>query len=734
MPKDVDSVRPDPAAENGSASDEPRRLHLTLRGWVLGTALLLMGMTLLLCAMLAVDLYSNFRDRFEQRLTLASNGRALALAEELRLLGRGLQAAQLAGRSADAVAQAAASVLGLRAAVLAADGRAIALAAPDGTLSHPASAADPALAQLLLDAAARDWTLSDLLETDVFGRAVLLLVRQPDGSGIALALDLAAIAHGLHERRVSPSSFTGVVDSNHRHIARSENHERALGTASPSWFVDAVQQGGRRLVHGRTQFGAAVVAGWAPVPGTGWLLATAEMQSTFEAGLRGALLRLALGMLLLLAAAIAIITFVARRLRRTSAAMARVVRGEDVPLSATADVTEFGELHRALLQADAEARRQRELREALMQNAPDLMSIKDRQGRYLMVNAAVEAAFGKPAAEMMGRRFSDVLPPDSARELEAADAAVMASGVVHSGTEAVPMPAGIRHYSTTRVPWRSLDGEIIGVIKISRDITALHKASARLAEAQDTLQQSNRLSAAAALAGGLAHELNQPLAALGNYLAAALRLLQAGRDPAAAQEAVGRALAQSRRAGAIVQGLRSFVGSASPQREAVPVLPLLRESLELAQLDAAGHGPQLVLRPPPASLQVLADRVQVQQVLVNLIRNAQEAMEGQAEQVLTIGAAAEGEMVVFSVRDTGRGLPPDHTDKLFRPLRSDKQRGLGLGLSICQTILEAHGGSIEAVPGPGGMGAEFRFRLPRVAARSAPRLARGNARGAASAA
>ncbi len=184
-------------------------------------------------------------------------------------------------------------------------------------------------------------------------------------------------------------------------------------------------------------------------------------------------------------------------------------------------------------------------------------------------------------------------------------------------------------------------------------------------------------------------------------------------DLARISKALSLAVDQTMRSGEIIRRLRSFVarGEVARRPEAVP--KMIEEASALGLVGAKERSVAVTLAIEPDVPQVLADRVQVQQVLLNLIRNGIEAMEGCPERTLTIGAAAWGSMVALSVTDTGAGISPAIESQLFQPFVTTKREGMGIGLSVCRTIVEAHGGRLWVEANPAG-GSVFRFTLPVV--------------------
>jgi two-component system sensor kinase FixL len=248
-------------------------------------------------------------------------------------------------------------------------------------------------------------------------------------------------------------------------------------------------------------------------------------------------------------------------------------------------------------------------------------------------------------------------------------------------------------------------------------------ADERLERLQSELIEASRLSAMGEMASTIAHELNQPLSATASYLQGSLRLL--GREPLdqlLVREALAGANEQILRAGAIVRRLRDFVASGEIERRCENLPQILEEAGSLAMIGAQRRGMTLHFAIEQDVDLVLADRVQIEQVVLNLARNAIEAMERCPRRELLIGAAhTREEMVEVSMADTGPGLSPDVVPRLFQPFITTKRQGMGVGLSICRSIIEAHGGRIWAEPNPRG-GTIFFFTL-----RPAPREVAGEA-------
>jgi two-component system sensor kinase FixL len=248
-----------------------------------------------------------------------------------------------------------------------------------------------------------------------------------------------------------------------------------------------------------------------------------------------------------------------------------------------------------------------------------------------------------------------------------------------------------------------------------RDLTERQDTEARLQELQAELIHISRLTAMGEMASALAHELNQPLSAIASYLSGARRLFEQtpGVDPRA-QDAVGKAAEQALRAGDIIRRLRDFLSRGEGERGVESLPRLVQEACTLALVGAKEHGVRVQYRLDPGVELVLADRVQIQQVLVNLVRNALDAMSEQSgrREIVVATEPEEGDMARVSVIDSGPGLEPSVAERLFQPFVTTKAQGMGVGLSISRTIIEGHGGRIWTEPNPEG-GTIFRFTVRR---------------------
>ncbi|MFI4961811.1 MAG: sensor histidine kinase, partial [Hyphomicrobiales bacterium] len=222
-----------------------------------------------------------------------------------------------------------------------------------------------------------------------------------------------------------------------------------------------------------------------------------------------------------------------------------------------------------------------------------------------------------------------------------------------------------------------------------------------------------RLTAMGEMASTLAHELNQPLSAIANYLKGSRRLLEGASDEksAAMRDALDKAGDQAMRAGHIIRRLRDFVARGESERRVESITKLVEEASALALVGVKDLGIRVQFQFNPEIDLVIADRVQVQQVVLNLIRNAMDAMEtSQTRDLVVAIAPAESGHVRISVTDSGSGISPEIAEQLFQPFITTKRHGMGVGLSISRAIVEAHNGRIWVEPNPTG-GTIFHFTL-----------------------
>jgi two-component system sensor kinase FixL len=354
--------------------------------------------------------------------------------------------------------------------------------------------------------------------------------------------------------------------------------------------------------------------------------------------------------------------------------------------------------------------------QSVLDTVPDAIMVIDDHGTLRSFSPASERLFGYAEHEVVGQNVKILMPSPHQQNHDTYLEKYRATGQRHIiGIGRVV--AGKRRDGTT-FPLELSVGEINGpsgrfFTGFIRDLTERQAAEARLQELQSELTHISRLSAMGEMASTLAHELNQPLSALANYLRGARRLLDKPLDDLPmVTGALDKAAEQALRAGDIIRRLRDFVSRGEEQRSIELVTKLVEEASALALVGAKEQGIRVSFHLDPRAPSALVDRVQIQQVLVNLIRNAIDAMAKSPKRELVVATRpVEGDMVEISVSDTGPGIDPAVAANLFHPFQTTKAHGMGLGLSICRTIIEAHGGRIGVDP-PSGSGATFRFTVP----------------------
>jgi two-component system sensor kinase FixL len=351
----------------------------------------------------------------------------------------------------------------------------------------------------------------------------------------------------------------------------------------------------------------------------------------------------------------------------------------------------------------------------IVQSSDDAILSKTLDGIVTSWNDAAMRIFGYRADEIVGQPVTVLIPADR-RDEETYILSQIRDG------------RSIEHYETVRrhkngsdilmslsvSPIRDSTGKIVGASKTARDITEKKRAEAHTHMLQSELAHVARVNAMGQLSSALAHELNQPLSATMNYVNAAKRRLAKVSSAEAEKvlELLEKAASETERAGQIIHRLRSFLEKRESRHALEDLNQIVTEAIALGQGGAADDNVRLHIELSPDLPPILADRVQIQQVIINLLRNAVEAMQASATRDITITTRrTEPKTVEAAVADTGPGLPQEVAARLFEPFVSTKEKGMGVGLSICRTIIEAHGGQLWMTPNPGG-GTIFRFQLP----------------------
>jgi two-component system sensor kinase FixL len=353
---------------------------------------------------------------------------------------------------------------------------------------------------------------------------------------------------------------------------------------------------------------------------------------------------------------------------------------------------------------------------SVLDSVPDAMIVIDGKGRIQSFSATAARLFGYSAAEAVGRNVSALMPSPYREQHDSYLTRYFATGekrVIGRGRVVV----GLRKDGST-FPMELAIGEMISggahsFTGFVRDLTERQATQQRLQDMQAELIHMSRFTAMGEMASTLAHELNQPLTAVTSYLNGCRRLLDGSESVQnlMLRDAIDRAADQALRAGQIIRRLRQFVARGESERHVESLPKLIEEASALALVGIKETGVRVVFALDPRVDWVLADKVQVQQVILNLMRNAIEAMQETERRELTISTVQQpGEMVEIRVTDTGLGIAPEIAAQLFHPFVTTKPNGMGVGLSISRTIVEAHGGQLWAEPNPDG-GTIFRLTL-----------------------
>jgi len=355
--------------------------------------------------------------------------------------------------------------------------------------------------------------------------------------------------------------------------------------------------------------------------------------------------------------------------------------------------------------------------QSILETVPEAMIVIDPRGVIQSFSAAAERLFGWRPEEAIGRNVSLLMPEPYRSEHDGYIARYLATGerrIIGMGRIVV----GQRKNGST-FPMELAVGEVHNGASrfftgFVRDLTERRAQERRMQELQSELVHVSRLTAMGEMASSLAHELNQPLSAVASYMKGSVTLLEQPQpDLGKLRAALDRAGAQALRAGDIIKRLREFVAKGETEHTLEDPAVLMEEASALALVGVKDQDIRVDLRLPRNVGRVIVDKVQIQQVALNLIRNAVDAMADAPRRELEIRVRAEdADTVLVSVSDSGPGLAPEVRDRLFQPFVTTKASGMGVGLSICRTIVEAHGGRIWADSRPGG-GATFAFTLPR---------------------
>ncbi|HVM80549.1 MAG TPA: PAS domain S-box protein [Stellaceae bacterium] len=354
---------------------------------------------------------------------------------------------------------------------------------------------------------------------------------------------------------------------------------------------------------------------------------------------------------------------------------------------------------------------------SILETVPDALIIIDERGRIESFSSSAERLFGYSEREIAGQNVRILMPEPYGsahdgyleRYLTTGERRIIGIGRVVVGRRrdgsTFPMELAVGEVRTEQ--GRRFTGFV-------RDLTERHRTERRLQDLQSELMHVSRLSAMGQMGAALAHELNQPLTAIINYVQAARRMSEASGEPLPPRiaDVLDKTAQQAARAGQIIRRLRQFVEKGSTEHRAEDINKVVEEASALALVGAKEIGIRVSLMLAAALPPVAIDKIQIQQVMLNLMRNAVEAMaESPERRLIVVTERGEEGMVAVTVRDTGPGLSEAVRRQLFQPFVTTKEKGMGIGLSICRSIVEAHGGRILAEPSHPS-GTRFLFTLP----------------------
>jgi PAS domain S-box-containing protein len=385
-------------------------------------------------------------------------------------------------------------------------------------------------------------------------------------------------------------------------------------------------------------------------------------------------------------------------------------------------------------QAEASARENEARLRGVFESAVEGIVTIDQRGTIQTVNPAVEKTFGYTREEMIGQNVKILMPEPFASAHDEYLQSYLTTGrrkIIGIGREVV----GRRKDGSTFPVDLSVSEVRVGDRRIFtgmiRDITQRKAMEDEARERQAQVAHLERVSTMGQMASGLAHELNQPLGAIANYAKACRSMVESGAGgggqapPARVADMLSEIQSQAMRAGEIIQRLRAFVKKRHPKPRPTDANELVQETLRLLAFELRTSGVRLALRFAADLPQVLADQVQIGQVLVNLIRNALDALQERdgcdnhgsnknnndvRRLTLTTSCSADSSAVTVAVADNGCGVLPEHMPRLFDAFFTTKSNGLGVGLALCRTIVEDHGGQLTAEQNPAG-GMTFTLKL-----------------------
>ena len=353
------------------------------------------------------------------------------------------------------------------------------------------------------------------------------------------------------------------------------------------------------------------------------------------------------------------------------------------------------------------ADRERRFRQ-FVEHALDMISMKDVEGRYMVVNHAAAAFIGMNPMDCIGRTDQEIAPPELAKSIVTNDREILEGRHYKRQLEKVTRRGESVHLDTIRFPLWNYKGEVTGVCSISRDITEQKRL-------EEEILKSEKMAAIGQLATSVAHEINNPLTGVLTFAEELKADVMEAEPESPALSDFDVIIREAKRCRNIVSGLLDFARLKSRKLRLENLNQIIERSLVLLKRQPEYDGLLLDLNLWPKMPEIRCDADQIQQVIMNLVINAADAMGGRGRVGLATRITSNGNYLEMEVTDQGPGVPPEIRKTIFEPFFSTKRvKGIGLGLSVVQTILQQHRGSIAVGAGPGGKGARFTLRFPMV--------------------
>ncbi len=373
------------------------------------------------------------------------------------------------------------------------------------------------------------------------------------------------------------------------------------------------------------------------------------------------------------------------------------------------DVTEYRQTVDALRKSENKYR-------TLLENLPQKIFLKDRSSVYVSCNENFAKDFNIKAEEITGKNDYDIIPRELAEKYRADDKRIIESGETKDFEERYIQQGQEMIIHTVKTPVKDEQGNVVGILGIFWDITGQKRIEQREDEHRAELARASRISLVGEMASGLAHELNQPLCAIASYAQGSLRMMESGAwDSNELLDAMRDVAAQAERAGQIIHRMAKLVRQKEPHKSSVNIKDIIQETVSFVDSEAKLRGITIERVEPSEEMPfVTVDSMGIEQVLLNLLQNAFEAISDMhdGKRQVTIRVSRDtNDAIEVTVSDTGKGLPMENIDIVFQPFFTTKSKGLGIGLSISRSIVEAHAGRLVAELNPAG-GALFRFTLP----------------------